>query len=44
MLGSGTDGNSWAGFVDNYCMSHPLDSVMTAAVALIKELERRAAQ
>jgi hypothetical protein len=43
-LGEGTDGNSWAAFVDNYCMNHPLDTVATAAIALIKELERRAGQ
>jgi hypothetical protein len=44
MLGAGIDGNGWLGFVDNYCTSHPLDTVATAAINLIKELERRAGQ
>jgi len=30
--------------VDNYCMSHPLDTVRTAAIDLIRELERRTGQ
>jgi hypothetical protein len=43
-LGSDEDGNSLAAFVDNYCMRHPHDVVTQAALTLIKELERRAAQ
>jgi len=31
-------------YVDNYCMSHPLDTVRAAAIDLIRELERRTGQ
>jgi hypothetical protein len=43
-LGAGIDGESWIAFVDNYCISHPLDTVAAAAIHLIQELERRAEQ
>jgi hypothetical protein len=41
---SGQMGTSWVAFVDNYCKSHPLKTVVGAGVVLIKELERRAAR
>ena len=44
LLGKGIDTNGWFGFVDNYCLSHPRDTVLEAAIDLIRELERRAAQ
>ena len=44
LLGHGIHANEWFGFVDNYCLTHPNDTVLKAAIDLIRELERRAAQ
>ena len=42
LLGQGIHANEWFRFVDNYCLSHPNDTVLKAAIDLIRELERRA--
>ena len=44
LLGQGIDTTAWFVFVDNYCLTHPVDSVLKAAINLIRELEQRAAQ
>jgi hypothetical protein len=36
-----TDVNGVAGWIDNYCTGHPLDTVSLATQALINELNRR---
>jgi hypothetical protein len=37
-----TDAKGIIGWMDNYCASHPLDSVMSAAIKLIGELRKKA--
>src|SRR5215475_5656389 len=44
LLGRGIDVKGWFAFVDNYCQTHPLDTVLKAAISLIRELERPATQ
>jgi hypothetical protein len=39
-----TDKQGLAGWVDNYCRTHPLNSIFDAAVELIEELKRRMSQ
>ena len=39
-----TDGRGLIGWVDNYCLAHPIDQIETAAVTLTKELRRRASK
>jgi hypothetical protein len=41
-LASGLDGNAESAFVDNYCRSKPLDALVNAVQALMKELQLRA--
>src|SRR5437660_1702779 len=36
----GTDGNGLIAWMNNYCATHPLDAIETAAVHLIGELSR----
>jgi|SRR5271167_1739262 len=35
------DGNAFITWVDNYCAAHPLGEIVSAASALIAELQRR---
>ena len=44
LLGQGIDVKAWFAFVDNYCQTHPADTVLKAAIGLIRELERPATQ
>jgi hypothetical protein len=39
---AGTDFNGLMAWIDNYCRSHPLDPVATAAFKLMDELQSRA--
>jgi hypothetical protein len=39
---AGTDFNGLVAWIDNYCRSHPLDPVATAAFKLMDELQSRA--
>jgi len=44
LLGQGIDVKAWFAFLDNYCQTHPADTVLKAAIGLIRELERPATQ
>jgi hypothetical protein len=44
LLGQGIDVKAWFGFVDSYCQAHPFDTVLQAAINLIRELERPATE
>jgi hypothetical protein len=37
----GTDAYGVAGWVDNYCVQHPLNNIASATVALVAELHKR---
>ena len=41
-LASQPNGSAMKAFVDNYCRSKPLDPIVAAAAALVKELQSRA--
>ena len=36
-----SDFNAIAGWLDNYCASHPLDTIYVGAVRLVEELKKR---
>jgi hypothetical protein len=40
-VSSGVDANGLISWVDNYCATHPLDTVSTAAFSLVMELRSR---
>lgn len=42
-LAAGTDDDGVFRWIDNYCATHPLDPLSSAAAELIAELDRRAA-
>jgi hypothetical protein len=41
---AGTDMDGVYAWIDNYCAAHPLDNVVTAALALVQELSQRQSQ
>jgi hypothetical protein len=38
----GTDNMAFVGWVSNFCKAHPLDSINSAALALVTEMTRKA--
>jgi hypothetical protein len=43
-IAGGIDTNGVLAWIDNYCTTHPLDSIATATIELVSELSKRAGQ